>query len=118
MLKEGNIAAPVFCTGSGRFIGRSNLLTKMFKPIMRKVNENAVCIANTNGTEPTLLPEIRFHDLRHTHATPLLARGYSIKAVSQRLGHASIEITLKVDAHVLPTDDAALARGLERMFGC
>ena len=40
-----------------------------------------------------------------------------IKAVSQRLGHASIELTLRVYAHVLPTDDAALADGLDRMFG-
>ncbi len=64
-----------------------------------------------------MLPEPRFHDLRHTHATTLLARGHSIKAVSQRLGHASIEITLKVYAHVLPTDDAALADGLDRMLG-
>jgi integrase len=44
-------------------------------------------------------------------------RGHSIKAVSQRLGHASIELTLRVYAHVLPTDDAVLAENLERMFG-
>jgi integrase len=60
---------------------------------------------------------IRFHDLRHTHATTLLAHGYSIKAVSHRLGHSSIELTLRVYAHVLPTDDAVLAEGLNRMFG-
>jgi integrase len=63
------------------------------------------------------LPDIRFHDLRHTHATGLLAQGHSIKAVSQRLGHASVELTLRVYAHVLPTDDGALAEGLDRMFG-
>jgi integrase len=117
MLREGNIAAPVFCTSSGGFTSRSNLLTKMFKPIIKRANERAVKVASERGTEPALLPEIRFHDLRHTHATTLLARGHSIKAVSQRLGHASIEITLKVYAHVLPTDDAALAEGLDRMFG-
>jgi integrase len=117
MLKEGNIAAPVFCTGSGNFINRSNLLAKMFKPIIARANEKAVKLAAERKTEPALLPELRFHDLRHTHATTLLARGHSIKAVSQRLGHASIEITLKVYAHVLPTDDAALAEGLDRIFG-
>jgi integrase len=117
MLKEGNIAAPVFCTSSGNFTQRSNLLTKMFKPLVRRANQKATEAAARNNTEPALLPEIRFHDLRHTHATTLLARGHSIKAVSQRLGHASIEITLKVYAHVLPTDDAALADGLEKMFG-
>jgi integrase len=63
------------------------------------------------------LPSIRFHDLRHTHATTLLARGHSIKAVSHRLGHASIDITLKTYVHVLPEDDRTLATGLDRMFG-
>jgi len=40
-----------------------------------------------------------------------------VKAVSQRLGHASIDITLKTYAHVLPEDDQVLADGLDRMFG-
>ena len=67
--------------------------------------------------QPPLLPDIRFHDLRHTHATTLLGEGHSIKAVSHRLGHASIEITLKTYADVLPEDDKMLADGLDRMFG-
>jgi hypothetical protein len=46
-----------------------------------------------------------------------IVEGPSLKAVSQRLGHTSAEITLRVDAHVLPTDDAAMAEGLDRMFG-
>ena len=37
--------------------------------------------------------------------TALLGRGHSLKAVSQRLGHANVELTLRVYAHVLPTDD-------------
>ena len=77
----------------------------------------AIELAEKLEVEPELLPPIRFHDLRHTHATGLLAKGYSIKAVSQRLGHGSIEITLKTYAHVLPSDDATLAEGLERMYG-
>src|SRR5690606_7370402 len=40
------------------------------------------------------LPPIRFHDLRHTHATLLLQQGVHPKIVSERLGHASIRITL------------------------
>lgn len=47
-------------------------------------------------------PEIRLHDLRHTHATLLLANGKPVKVVSERLGHASPTITLSVYAHVLP----------------
>lgn len=44
----------------------------------------------------------RFHDLRHTHASILLAAGVSIKLISERLGHGSIDITLKVYSHMLP----------------
>ncbi|HWL26047.1 MAG TPA: tyrosine-type recombinase/integrase [Ureibacillus sp.] len=33
-------------------------------------------------------PQIRFHDLRHTHATVLLAKGINVKVISERLGHS------------------------------
>lgn len=48
------------------------------------------------------LPAIRLHDLRHTHATLLLAAGVPVKVVSERLGHANATITLGVYAHVMP----------------
>src|SRR4051812_17392443 len=48
------------------------------------------------------LPMIRLHDLRHTHATLLLAAGEPVKVVSERLGHASATITLTVYQHVHP----------------
>jgi len=48
------------------------------------------------------LAPLRFHDLRHTHATLLLARGVHPKVVSERLGHASIGLTLDTYSHVLP----------------
>ena len=48
------------------------------------------------------LPKIRLHDLRHTHATLLLAAGEPVKVVSERLGHANAMITLTVYQHVHP----------------
>lgn len=51
------------------------------------------------------VPTIRLHDLRHTHATLLLQAGVPVKVVSERLGHASITITMDVYAHVLPAMD-------------
>ena len=48
------------------------------------------------------LPVILLHDLRHTHATLLLADGVPVKVVSERLGHASATITLTVNQHVHP----------------
>jgi integrase len=45
---------------------------------------------------------IRFHDLRHSHATQLLRAGVHPKIVSERLGHAGVGITLDTYSHVLP----------------
>jgi integrase len=46
--------------------------------------------------------DVRFHDLRHTHATQLLKAGVHPKVVSKRLGHTSIGITLDTYSHVMP----------------
>jgi integrase len=46
--------------------------------------------------------KIRFHDLRHTHATMLFAQGVQAKVVSERLGHSNIKTTLDIYSHVLP----------------
>ncbi len=46
------------------------------------------------------LPVIRLHDLRHTHATLLLADGVPVEVVFERLGHASATITLTAHQHV------------------
>ena len=48
------------------------------------------------------LPRIRFHDLRHTHATLALQAGVHPKVVSERLGHSTISITLDVYSHAIP----------------
>jgi integrase len=56
------------------------------------------------------LPRIRFHDLRHTYATLALQAGVNIKTVSQRLGHASVQITWDTYSHVLPDDDEQAAQ--------
>jgi len=57
----------------------------------------------------TSLPRIRFRDLRHAHATHLLASGIHPKVASERLGHSKIGITLDLYSHVLPgmQEDAA-----------
>jgi integrase len=64
------------------------------------------------------LPRIRFHDLRHTHATLLLKEGVPPKVVSERLGHASVAFTMQVYQHVLPgmQADAAATFG-QIVFG-
>jgi integrase len=64
------------------------------------------------------VPRIRLHDLRHTHATLLLQAGVPVKVVSERLGHATISLTLDIYAHVLPAMDADAAdRFAATVFG-
>jgi integrase len=46
--------------------------------------------------ESAKLPEIRFHDLRHTYASLLIAQGESIKHIQSQLGHSSQTVTLNV----------------------
>lgn len=61
------------------------------------------------------LPRIRLHDVRHTYASVALARStdwHEIKVISERLGHASIGITLDTYAHVLPVADERTAHTL------
>lgn len=48
------------------------------------------------------LPRIRFHDLRHTHASLLLRAQVNPKVVSERLGHSSVAFTLDTYAHIMP----------------
>ena len=48
------------------------------------------------------LPRMRLHDLRHSHATHLLASGVHPKIAQERLGHSSVAITLDLYSHVLP----------------
>ncbi|MBV9454497.1 MAG: site-specific integrase [Rubrobacter sp.] len=76
----------VFCTTAGKPLDLRNVATTSFKPLLKKAG----------------LPDIRFHDLRHTCATLLLSRGHHPKLVQELLGHASVAMTLDRYSHVLP----------------
>jgi integrase len=68
------------------------------------------------------LPQIRLHDLRHTHATHMLASGVHPKIAQERLGHSSVSVTIDLYSHVLPgmqadavsRVDAAMQDALDR----
>jgi integrase len=63
------------------------------------------------------LPEIRFHDLRHTCATLLLRQGVNSMFVQELLGHADISLTLNVYIHVLPDMGDAAAGAMDAAIG-
>ena len=62
------------------------------------------------------LREIRFHDLRHSHATHMLASNVHPKVVQERLGHSSIGITLDTYSHVMPNMQADAAATVDAAF--
>jgi len=67
------------------------------------------------AVKKAMLPTIRLHDLRHTHATLALQAGVHPKVVSERLGHATVSITLDTYSHAIPAmqeEAAALIAGL------
>jgi integrase len=67
------------------------------------------------AVKKSMLPPIRLHDLRHTHATLALQAGIHPKVVSERLGHATVSITLDTYSHAIPAmqeEAAALIAGL------
>ncbi len=75
----------------------SNLIRGSFKPLLR-----------TAG-----LPDIRFHDLRHTCATILLSKAVHPKIVQEMLGHASTSCTMDTYSHVLPNMQGEAVSAME-----
>lgn len=62
------------------------------------------------------LPHIRFHDLRHSCASYLLSKGWSMKSISEWLGHSEISTTMNIYAHVDLSQKRKLAKQLENTF--
>jgi len=90
----------VFCGEMGTPHIIPNITYRYFRPILEKAE----------------LPRIRLYRLRHTCATLLLAANEHPKVVSERLGHASITLTLDTYSHVLPSMQQAATEKLERML--
>jgi integrase len=100
-LAEGFASVPwVFCNQHGGPLRRSHFHAQQFKPLLKRAD----------------LPDIRFHDLRHTSATLLLVQGVHPKVVQERLGHAQISLTLDTYSHVLPSMQRDAAGRLDSML--
>ena len=87
----------IFASEGGEPLDRRYITTHCFKPLLKRAK----------------LPQIRFHDLRHTCATLLLSKNVNPKVVSEMLGHATIAITLDTYSHVLPTMQESPAKAME-----
>jgi len=61
------------------------------------------------------VPQVRFHDLRHTCATLLFSRNVHPKDVQEPLGHSNVSITLDTYSHVIPGMRDRAARAMEEL---
>jgi len=92
----------VFCNPDGKPIDPDNFAHREWVRVLRRAE----------------LGRIRFHDLRHTYASLLIAQGAHPKYIQAQLGHASIQTTLDRYGHLMPDVHAAEARKLDRLvFG-
>ena len=87
----------MFASEVGEPLDRRYVTKHQFKPLLKRAG----------------LPQVRFHDLRHTCATLLRSKNVNPKVVSEMLGHASIAITLDTYSHVLPDMQDSAARAME-----
>lgn len=106
ILRKWQIACPssdddlVFPNLCGKPISGANLLQRGFYPALRRAG----------------LRRIRFHDLRHTFASLMIANGEDIVRVSRLLGHSTPTVTLSVYSHMLPNDHYESANRLQTMI--
>jgi integrase len=87
----------LFAADLGGPIGPEKVTQRAFKPLLKRAG----------------LPEIRFHDLRHTFATLLLAQGVHPTYVQRALGHASVKMTLDRYSHWMPSMGRATAEAID-----
>jgi integrase len=91
----------VFATGKGTPLDAQNIVNRHFKPLLKRAS----------------LPDIRWHDLRHTYATLLLSRGTHPTYVQKSLGHASVQLTLDRYSHWMPSMGRNTAEGIDEALG-
>ncbi|MER6970632.1 site-specific integrase [Nocardioides sp. NPDC000445] len=96
----------VFVNGLGMPIYPTGPTQRLAKTIEEYAGTND---AKPKATRGPSLPHIRFHDLRHVHATLLLKAGVPVHVVAARLGHADPSVTLRDYAHVIPEQAAEVA---------
>jgi integrase len=93
-----------------------NLVEQDLLPLWKATGSELKVVSNKEERDLITradVPAIRFHDLRHTSATLLLAEGVHGKIVQERLGHANIAMTLDLYSHVTSDMQRHAAEALE-----
>jgi integrase len=86
----------IFCTATGNYLHRGNLLTRHYKPALKRAN----------------ITYRKFHTLRHTFCSLLIAQGEDINYCRRMLGHSSISVTIDLYGHLM---DSARPSAAEKL---
>lgn len=128
--KNGLTVLPPKTKTSIRKISLPPTLVKILREYKKKSNSVYVCTLE-DGTlispsslnhkfkqilEDNNLPSIRFHDLRHSHASLLLSQGVQAKLISERLGHSNINITMDLYSHIYEATNREVANNFDRFL--
>lgn len=127
---DGGPDALIFRSPEGGPMRHHNMYVRDFKPTVKRryCSGCDVAVGENDGRCPecesadlanVLPPEkhgLRFHDLRHTCASFLIAAGVHPKAIQEHLGHKDIQTTFNVYGHLLPSAQEALAAALDAVF--
>jgi integrase len=101
LLVEGNVSATtIFCTKKGDFIAKSWFIRQAWAPLLQRAG----------------VSYRKFHTIRHTHVSQLLAQGESVVDVARRVGDRP-EVILKTYAHFLPGNAERLTSRLDALYG-
>ncbi len=90
---------PVLCSATGGWLDKNNF-GRWWREFRKEIG----------------FPALKFHELRHTQATQLLANGVDLKTVQTRMGHATSQITMDFYAHAVPENDEKCADLIGELF--
>lgn len=116
-----NKAGFLVCQNNGEPY-KPSYISRNYKRVMKEYKHKVIINSNTQETKELSLyelldiPLIRFHDLRHTHATLLLKANIHPKIVADRLGHSDIKMTLQTYSHILPDMQQQAVDELNKMM--
>lgn len=106
----------VFTSAQGQPL-RRNFYQRHYLPALIASSVDAeLCLCDSDSCQRRHRPLYRFHDLRHTCASLLIAQGAHPKEIQERLGHSTIRMTLDRYGHLFPSLDARLKTGLDDTY--